>query len=158
MRGLHATPAARGIFDGLKSVVGSQTEAAKKKKLGELFAFQLEFILSTPSYTLHDHSRLLETLAEKSGANSWRTMLLTEAAKSDLAEQLVDLKIGTAFTPQEVAGHRHSSITSTINGKAKARVAVEVGSDVTRVNRFLDNFRQSALMHEWLHARKAKGE
>ena len=156
-RGFHATAASRGMFDGLKAMVGSQTETAKKKKLEELFAYQLKFIMDTPTYTLADHTRLLETLAEQAGANSWRTMLMTEAAKGDLAEQLVDLKIGAAFTPAEVAGHKHSSITSTINGKARARVAAAVGSDVGRVNRFLDNFRQSALMHEWLHTRKAKG-
>ena len=156
-RGFHATAASRGMFDGLKAMVGSQTESAKKKKLEELFAYQLKFIMDTPTYTLADHTRLLETLAEQAGANSWRTMLMTEAAKGDLAEQLVDLKIGAAFTPAEVAGHKHSSMTSTINGKARARVAAAVGSDVGRVNRFLDNFRQSALMHEWLHSRKAKG-
>jgi hypothetical protein len=148
-----------GVFDGLKNMVGLQTEVAKKKKMEELFGFQLEFILGTTSYSLAEHTRLLETLAERAGANSWRTMLMTDAAKTDLAEQLVDLKIGAAFTPAEVAGHRHSSAAaSTINGKARARVAAAVGSDVGRVNRFLDNYRQSALMHEWLHGRKAKGE
>ncbi len=156
-RCLHASAPSRGLLDGLKSMVGTSTEAAKRKKMEELFGYQLEFILGTPAYTLADHTRLLETLAAKSGANSWRTMLMTEAAKGDLAEQLVDLKIGSAFTPEEVAGHRHSSTGSAINGKARARVAAAVGSDVGRVNRFLDNFRQSALMHEWLHSRKAKG-
>ena len=158
-RCLHTSPVRLGVFDGLKNMVGLQTEVAKKKKMEELFGFQLEFILGTPSYSLAEHTRLLETLAERAGANSWRTMLMTDAAKTDLAEQLVDLKIGAAFTPAEVAGHRHSSAAaSTINGKARARVAAAVGSDVGRVNRFLDNYRQSALMHEWLHGRKAKGE
>lgn len=156
-RALHASAPALGLLDGLKSMVGSQTEAAKRKKMEELFAYQLEFILGTPAYSLLDHTRLLEALAAQSGANGWRTMLMTEAAKGELAEQLVDLKIGAAFTPAEVAGHRHGSTASAINGRARARVAAEVGSDVGRVNRFLDNFRQSALMHEWLHTRKAKG-
>ena len=156
-RALHASAPALGLLDGLKSMVGSQTEAAKRKKMEELFAYQLEFILGTPAYSLVDHTRLLEALAAQSGANGWRTMLMTEAAKGELAEQLVDLKIGAAFTPAEVAGHRHNSTASAINGRARARVAAEGGSDVGRVNRFLDNFRQSALMHEWLHTRKAKG-
>ena len=156
-RALHASAPALGLLDGLKTMVGSQTEAAKRKKMEELFAYQLEFILGTPAYSLVDHTRLLEALAAQSGANGWRTMLMTEAAKGELAEQLVDLKIGAAFTPAEVAGHRHGSTASAINGRARARVAAEVGSDVGRVNRFLDNFRQSALMHEWLHTRKAKG-
>ena len=156
-RALHASAPALGLLDGLKTMVGSQTEAAKRKKMEELFAYQLEFILGTPAYSLVDHTRLLEALAAQSGANGWRTMLMTEAAKGELAEQLVDLKIGAAFTPAEVAGHRHGSTASAINGRARARVAAEVGSDVGRVNRFLDNFRQSALMHEWLHSRRAKG-
>ena len=156
-RALHASAPARGLLDSMKSMMGQQTEAAKKAKMGELFAFQLQFILATPAYSLAEHTRLLETLADKAGANSWRTMLMTEAAKSDLAEQLVDLKIGSAFTPAEIAGHRHGSAQSPINGKARARAAAAVGSDVGRVNRYLDNFRQSAMMHEWLHGRKAKG-
>jgi len=147
----RAPARALGIMDMLRGTAEKSQEKAASSQKTAMFAEQLAFLSSAPAYGLAQHTALLAALAEKAGVNGWRTMLLSDAQKADLSEQLVDLKIGSAFTPAEQADAR------AITPAAKARVAAEVGAPLARVNRFLDGFSQSAVVHKWLQGRKAKG-
>jgi signal recognition particle GTPase len=118
----------------------------------KLFIQQMEYMTASPTYTMGDHIKLYETIAEKAGLKGWRTMLLTVAQKAELAEQVVDLKIGAALTDAERANPK------VIDARGKARIAVGVGCDLERVNRFLDNFQQSATIHTWLRGRSERGQ
>lgn len=140
-----------GLLDRLKNMAESKTAEVKEKKKDEIFKSQLEFLTNSPTYGLPDHVNLLSSLADKAGVNGWRTMFLSDLQKNELADQLIDLKIGSAFTPAEQANPR------LITGREKLRVATEVGTDVTRVNRFMDGFSQSVMIHKWLQGRKTKG-
>jgi hypothetical protein len=64
---------------------------------------------------------------------------------------MLDLKIGAALSPEEVAD------PDTVRRREKLRIAGVVGVDVARVNRFLDGFHQSVTVHRWLAGRKAAG-
>ena len=140
-----------GIIDSLRGLTESSATKASASKKADMFSEQLAFLSSAPIYGLEQHCALLESLAEKSGIHGWRTMLLSDAQKADLAEQLIDLKIGEGFTPIERADIRN------ITPAAKVRVAASIGTVLPRVNRFLDGFQQSAIVHKWLQTRKSKG-
>ena len=156
-RALHATPSSRGIFDTLRSATAHRVQGNQEKAKAAAFDLQRAFLLSSPTYTLADHQALLEQLADNAGVKSWRTMLMTDAQKSELAENLVDLKIVAAFPQAEAAAYRPRAAAPSIDGRAKERAAKELGTDVARVNRFLANYAQSFAVHEWLQERKAKG-
>jgi hypothetical protein len=113
---------------------------------------QLDFIATSPTYTLADHLKLLEDMADKVGARSWKTMLLSEAQKSELEEQLVDLKLAEVLTPAEKADVR------LVDGAVRARAAAAIGVPVSRVNKFLEGYTQSSAVHRWLVGRKAAGK
>lgn len=66
--------------------------------------------------------------------------------------QFIDLKLGAALTPSELAD------PATIRRREKLRVAAAVGVEVSRVNKFLDAYQQSLVVHKWLQGRKAKGQ
>ena len=154
----HSSPRASGIFDtmrdALSSKVATNQDVAKKKS----FDVQRAFLAESPSYTLVDHQTLLDKLADNAGVKSWRTMLMSDAQKTEMAENLVDLKIVACLTPAEVASFKPgTAIASAIDGRAKERVAKELGTDVARVNRFLGNYTQSYAVHQWLQERKGKG-
>lgn len=172
-RFLHATPARLGIMDTLNSLVdratsGARTQLAEKTeeqkaaKMEEMWHLQLNFLLASPTYTIADHTKLFTGILDKAtaGTTGWRSMLLTEASKANLADAALDVRIGEAFTSEEVAGHAKTkgSLSSPIDASVRARVAAAVGTDTKRVAKFLDSHRQSALMHSWLQGRKAKGE
>jgi signal recognition particle GTPase len=112
----------------------------------------MERLEALSTYTLGDHLGLLEAIADKAGAKGWRTMLLTAAQKSDLEEQLVDLKLSEALTPAE------KDNVKLIDGAARLRAAAQIGVPVARVNKFLDGYAQSATIHTWLRGRKAAGK
>lgn len=112
----------------------------------------MDFMTTSPTYTLGDHLKLLELIADKSGANGWRKMLLTDAQKSSLEEQLVDLKLIDILTPAEKNDVR------LLDGAARARLATQLGVTVQRVNQFLDGFKQSVNVHKWLATRKSQGK
>lgn len=157
LRGFHSSSSSRGIFDTLRdfasSRVATNQDVAKKKT----FDLQRAFLADSPSYTLLDHQALLERIADNAGVKSWKTMMMSDAQKSELAENLVDLKIVACFTAAEVAAFKPGS-ASGIDGKAKERAAKELSTDVARVNRFLANYTQSFAVHQWLQERKAKGQ
>lgn len=46
---------------------------------------------------------------------------------------------------------------SLLRRREKLRLSSAVGVEVARVNRFIDNFEQSATIHKWLQGRKARG-
>ncbi len=158
-RGFHTSPPARGIFDTMRDAVASRVssnqDVAKKKS----FDIQRSFLADSPTYTLTDHQALLDKMADNAGVKGWRTMLMSDAQKSEMAEQLVDLKIVACLTPAEVAAFKPgtAAATAAIDGRAKERVAKELGTDVARVNRFLSNYTQSFAVHQWLAERRAKG-
>jgi hypothetical protein len=157
-RALHSSPAALGIFDNLRGMaaakVATNQDVAKKKS----FDIQRIFLADSPTYSLLDHQQLLEKLADNAGVKSWKTMLMSDAQKSELAENLVDLKIVGCLTAAEVSGFKPGGAGGgSIDGKAKERVAKELGTDVARVNRFLGNYLQSFAVHQWLQERKGKG-
>ena len=141
-----------GIMDTIRGYTESSATKASASKRADMFTEQLAFLSSAPVYGLEQHCALLTTLAEKAGVNGWRTMLLSDAQKSDLAEQLIDLKIGEGFSPAERADTRN------ITPAVKARVAASLGTVVPRVNRFLEGFQQSSVVHKWLQTRKSKGD
>jgi hypothetical protein len=141
-----------GIMDTIRGYTESSATKASASKRADMFSEQLAFLSSAPVYGLEQHCALLTTLAEKAGVNGWRTMLLSDAQKSDLAEQLIDLKIGEGFSPAERADTRN------ITPAVKARVAASLGTVVPRVNRFLEGFQQSSVVHKWLQTRKSKGD
>ena len=154
----HSSPPASGIFDSMRDALSSKVatnqDVAKKKS----FEVQRTFLAESPSYTLTDHQTLLDKLADNAGVKSWRTMLMSDAQKTEMAENLVDLKIVACLTPAEVASFKPgSAIASAIDGRTKERVAKELGTDVARVNRFLGNYTQSFAVHQWLQERKGKG-
>ena len=140
-----------GIMDTLRSYAGSSGSKASESKKQDMFSEQLAFLSSAPVYGLEQHCALLNSLAEKSGIHGWRTMMLSDAQKADLTEQLIDLKIGDNFTPLERADIRN------ITPAAKVRVAAAIGTVLPRINRFLDGFQQSQMVHKWLQTRKSKG-
>lgn len=147
----HQSAQRLGMMDNIKSWMGSKTEEAKEKAKEKLFQQQMDFMTTNPTYTMSDHVKLYESMAEKAGVTGWRKMLLTEAQKAELAEQLVDLKIGTELTDVERAN------VESLDGKSKVRIAAAVGCEVERVNRFVDSYLQSVKIHGWLQGRKAKG-
>ena len=172
-RFLHSSIPRYGIMDTLNSLVdrataGARSQMAEKadvqkaEKMEEMWNLQLEFLIKNPTYSIADHSKMLGSILDKAtaGTTGWRSMLLTDASKANLADSALDVKIGEAFTPDEIAGHEKTkgSLASPINAAVRARVASTVGTDVVRVSKFLDSFRQSAMMHCWLQGRKAKGE
>lgn len=112
---------------------------------------QLDRLCTLPAYGMSEHLQLLEDIAAAAGATGWRTMLMTDAQKAELAEQLVDLKIGAALSAAERADPK------LLTGKERQRLAGVVGCDAPRVNKFLDSYNQSAMIHKWLAGRKAKG-
>jgi signal recognition particle GTPase len=111
---------------------------------------QLGRLSTLPTYTMDDHLKLLEDISEAAGAKGWKTMLMTEAQKAEMAEQLVDLKIGAVLTPVEKADPK------LLNGKERLRLAATVGCDAARVNKFIDGYNQSAMIHKWLAGRRSK--
>ena len=157
-RAFHPSPPAAGIFDSLRTAASSRLTTTQEKAKSAAFDTQRAFLIASPTYTLLDHQRLLEKLADDAGVKSWRTMIMSEAQKSELAENLVDLKIVSAFSPAEAEGYKPRAASPAIDGKAKERAARELGTDVARVNRFLANYAQSYAIHEWLQGRKEKGE
>ena len=148
---LAAPSRAFGIMDTLQGWTSKSATAAVDKKRVDVFTEQLKVLTDSPVYGLAEHCGLLATLADKAGVNGWRTMLLSEAQKADLAEQLIDLKIGDALTPAERADPR--SVTHAV----KVRIATSLGTTVERTNKFLDAFNQSSTVHKWLQGRKSKG-
>jgi signal recognition particle GTPase len=130
--------------------MGNKTDEAKEKAKENLFKQQMDYMTANPTYTMADHVKLYETIAEKAGVTGWKKMLLTDVQKTELAEQLVDLKIGAELTAGECAD------IASVDGKTKARVAAAVGCEQERVNKFVDSYLQSVKIHGWLQGRKAK--
>jgi len=147
---------------GTRSQLAESADAKNAEKLEEMWRLQLDFLVKSPTYTISDHSRLLSSILDKAtaGTTGWRSMLLTDATKANLADSALDVRIGEAFTEDEIAGHAKTrgSLASPIDAGVRARVAASVGTDLVRVSKFLASYRQSSTMHGWLQGRKAKGE
>jgi signal recognition particle GTPase len=112
---------------------------------------QLEAMAKMESYTLSDYVRNLTEVADKAGLNDWRSWLRTKAQQAELDEQWIDLKVAQALEPAELAD------PSLIRRREKIRISGAAGCDVSRVNRFIDNFEQSREVHKWMQSRKTRG-
>lgn len=125
--------------------VASAEELAKK---------QLELMQAIDSYTLAEHTRVMKWTAESSGIKPTgiQALLRTSEQQKELEEAvLTDVKIGEAVTPAESAN------PASIQRKEKLRIAAAAGTDVSRVNKFLDGFEQSKSVHAWIQSRKKRG-
>lgn len=104
------------------------------------------------SYTLRDYVKNLADVAEKSGGRGdWRSWLRTKAQQAEMDEQWIDLRVAEALEPAELED------PTLIRRREKLRIAAAAGCDVTRVNRFIENYEQSRQVHRWLQSRKARG-
>lgn len=79
-----------------------------------------------------------------------KSLLMTSDQKAKMDDAFLDLKVAEALTPAEIAD------PSLIGRREKLRVAGAAGTEVARVNRFLDAFEQSKNVHRWLASRKAR--
>ena len=104
------------------------------------------------SYSLRDYVKNLSDVAEKAGGRSdWRSWLRTKAQQVELDEQWVDLKIAESLEPAELDD------PTLLRRREKIRVATAASCDITRVNKFMENFEQSKQVHRWLQSRKTRG-
>lgn len=80
-----------GLINKLKAgVMAGFTEKTEEKKK-ELFMWQLTELSNLGTYTLVDHSNLLNALAEKTGAvGGWKSALRTAAQQAEIDEQVGD--------------------------------------------------------------------
>lgn len=142
-----------GILDRLKSGIAQGFSEKTEAKKQELFQFQLDTLISSPTYTLADHQRTMTTVAEKAGILNpgWKGLLMSKDQEAEREEQLLDIKILGALTPAEIADH------TIMHRREKLRVAAAVPCDVARVNKCLDGYEQSAIVHRWVLSRKARG-
>ena len=118
----------------------------------ELYQQQLEILTKMTSYTLRDYVKNLTDVAEKAGGRSdWRSWLRTKAQQAEMDEQWVDLRIAEALEPAELDD------PTLLRRREKVRIATAASCDVSRVNRFVENFEQSRQVHRWLQSRKTRG-
>jgi signal recognition particle GTPase len=134
----------------VKNTIESVRQDKTEKKRVEMYQAQLEAMAKMETYTLRDYVNNLTEVAEKSGLNDWRSWLRTKAQQAELDEQWLDLKIAQALEPAELAD------PSLLRRREKIRVSMTAGCDVSRINRFLDNFDQSRQVHKWMQSRKAR--
>lgn len=104
------------------------------------------------SYSLRDYVKNLTDVAEKSGGRSdWRSWLRTKAQQAEMDDQWVDLKIAESLESAELDD------PTLLRRHEKLRIATAASCDVSRVNKFLENFEQSKQVHRWLQSRKVRG-
>ncbi|RYG39735.1 hypothetical protein EON68_05100 [archaeon] len=57
-------------------------------RAGEIFQEQLDFLSTTPTYTLAEHAGMMQRLAEKAGLHGWQSMLRSKAQQAELEDQV----------------------------------------------------------------------
>jgi signal recognition particle GTPase len=131
--------------------VGLFTHIALLNFAVELYQMQLEAMAKMTTYTLRDYVNNLIAVADKAGLNDWRSWLRSTAQQAELDEQWIDIKIAQALEPVELED------PSLLRRREKMRISTTAGCDVSRVNRFIDNFEQSRQVHKWMQSRKSRG-
>lgn len=53
-----------------------------------MFQAQLDYLATTPTYTVGDHCKLLMSMAEKAGVTGWKSALRTAAQQAEIDEQV----------------------------------------------------------------------
>jgi signal recognition particle GTPase len=143
--------ASRGVLDRLRSFTDSRTKEAQDAKRAEVFKAQLDFLAACESYGMAEYVKSLEMTKAAVEPSGVRSMLLSAEQKSTLEDAFIDVKIGAALTPAEVAD------PALLGRREKLRAAGAAGCDVARVNRFLDAFEQSRNVHRWIRKRRERG-
>ena len=140
-----------GLLDRLRAGVteGFKDKAEEKKR--EMFALQLDFLATSPTYTMFDHVGVLKRMQEAAGAGGWKAALRTAAQQAEIDEAFVDVRIGEALSGEEAGD------PASVRRREKLRIAGAAGVEVARVNKFMDGYDQSKMVHAWIQGRKARG-